>query len=72
MAMAENQTNGYKSGSNLERVFRAGHFAVTGELGPPQSADPEGLPSPQPTPSPAQVGQTALPMTKSNRQDQHK
>jgi 5,10-methylenetetrahydrofolate reductase len=32
-------TNGYLSGSNLERVLRAGHFAVTGELGPPQSAD---------------------------------
>lgn len=32
-------TNGYHSGSNLERVLRAGHFAVTSELGPPQSAD---------------------------------
>jgi 5,10-methylenetetrahydrofolate reductase len=32
-------SNGYLSGSNLERVLRAGHFAVTGELGPPQSAD---------------------------------
>jgi 5,10-methylenetetrahydrofolate reductase len=32
-------TNGYKSGSNLEKVLRAGHFAVTGELGPPQNAD---------------------------------
>lgn len=32
-------TNGYKSGSNLEQVLAAGHFAVTGELGPPQSAD---------------------------------
>ncbi len=32
-------SNGYISGSNLERVLRAGHFAVTGELGPPQSAD---------------------------------
>ncbi len=39
--MSEQRTNGYKSGSNLERVLRAGHFAVTGELGPPQSADPE-------------------------------
>lgn len=28
-----------KVGSNLERVLRGGHFAVTGELGPPQSAD---------------------------------
>jgi 5,10-methylenetetrahydrofolate reductase len=27
------------SGSNLEKVLRAGHFAVTGELGPPTSAD---------------------------------
>jgi len=33
--------NGYLSGSNLERILRAGHFAVTGELGPPQSADSE-------------------------------
>lgn len=30
-----------KSRSNLERVLTAGHFAVTGELGPPQSADAE-------------------------------
>jgi 5,10-methylenetetrahydrofolate reductase len=37
----EEKTNGYKSGSNLEKVLRAGHFAVTGELGPPQNADPE-------------------------------
>lgn len=35
----ESSSNGYLSGSNLERVLRAGHFAVTGELGPPQSAD---------------------------------
>lgn len=33
--------NGHLSGSTLERVLRAGHFAVTGELGPPQSADGE-------------------------------
>lgn len=26
-------------GSNLERIFRAGHFVATGELGPPQNAD---------------------------------
>lgn len=32
-------SNGFLSGSNLERVLKAGHFAVTGELGPPQSAD---------------------------------
>jgi 5,10-methylenetetrahydrofolate reductase len=31
--------NGYLAGSNLEKILRAGHFAVTGELGPPQSAD---------------------------------
>ncbi len=28
-----------KSGSNLEKVIQAGHFAVTAELGPPMSAD---------------------------------
>ena len=41
IAIQEQQahTNGYLSGSNLERVLRAGYFAVTGELGPPQSAD---------------------------------
>lgn len=37
--MTSTPENGYLSGSNLERVLRAGHFAVTGELGPPQSAD---------------------------------
>mgnify|MGYP000647074199 CR=1 FL=1 len=36
---SSHSTNGYLSGSNLERVLRAGHFAVTAELGPPQSAD---------------------------------
>jgi len=30
-----------KSGSNLEKILSAGHFAATGELGPPQSADAE-------------------------------
>lgn len=34
-------SNGYLVGSNLERVLRAGHFAVTAELGPPQSGDGE-------------------------------
>lgn len=34
-------SNGYVSGSNLEKVLKAGHFAVTAELGPPQSADAE-------------------------------
>ena len=28
-----------KSGSNLEKVFAAGHFAVTAELGPPKGPD---------------------------------
>lgn len=31
--------NGFKSGSNLEKVLEAGHFAFTGELGPPRGAD---------------------------------
>jgi len=35
------KSNGYLTGSNLERVLKAGHFAATGELGPPQSADGE-------------------------------
>ncbi len=34
-------TNGYHSGSTLEKMLRQGHFAVTAELGPPQSADGE-------------------------------
>jgi methylenetetrahydrofolate reductase (NADPH) len=29
----------YKSGSNLEKVLRYGHFAFTGECGPPEGAD---------------------------------
>jgi methylenetetrahydrofolate reductase (NADPH) len=33
------ETSGLVAGSNLEKVLRAGHFAVTGELGPPASAD---------------------------------
>jgi 5,10-methylenetetrahydrofolate reductase len=37
----ETSTNGYLAGSNLERMLRAGHFAVTAELGPPQSAESE-------------------------------
>ncbi len=31
--------NGLKSGSNLEKILKAGHFAFTGELGPPRGAD---------------------------------
>ncbi len=30
-----------KAGSNLEKILTAGHFAATGELGPPKNADPE-------------------------------
>jgi methylenetetrahydrofolate reductase (NADPH) len=37
--MATDTGNGMLSGSHLEEVLRAGHFAVTAELGPPQSAD---------------------------------
>jgi methylenetetrahydrofolate reductase (NADPH) len=38
--MAEtNGSNGMIVGSNLEKVLRAGHFAATGEIGPPNSAD---------------------------------
>ncbi|MBF0201073.1 MAG: methylenetetrahydrofolate reductase [Desulfamplus sp.] len=32
-----------KSGSNLERVLEAGHFAFTGEVGPPRGANVEHL-----------------------------
>ncbi len=39
--MSEQPLNGYKSGSNLEKMLQAGHFAATGELGPPQNADSE-------------------------------
>ncbi len=35
--------NHLKSGSNLEKVLRAGHFAVTCECGPPRGADLEQL-----------------------------
>ncbi|WP_355661901.1 methylenetetrahydrofolate reductase [Halomonas salifodinae] len=34
-------TLGYSSSGRLERVLRAGHFAVTAELAPPDSANPE-------------------------------
>jgi 5,10-methylenetetrahydrofolate reductase len=37
----ETASNGFQSGSRLERILRAGHFAVTAELGPPQNADGE-------------------------------
>ena len=31
--------NGLKAGSNLEKILAAGKFSVTGECGPPKSAD---------------------------------
>ena len=33
--------NGFKSGSNLEKILKAGHFAFTGELGPPRGTNAE-------------------------------
>ncbi len=41
MTANENNTNGYLVGTTLERMLKAGHFAVTGELGSPQSAHGE-------------------------------
>ena len=35
------ESNGYKAGSQLEKILAAGHFAFTGELGPPRGADVE-------------------------------
>jgi methylenetetrahydrofolate reductase (NADPH) len=35
--------NDFKSGSNLEKVLAAGHFAFTGECGPPKGANVEHL-----------------------------
>ncbi len=32
-----------KSGSNLEKILKAGHFAFTGEVGPPRGANVEAL-----------------------------
>ncbi len=36
-------TEQMRSGSNLERVLRAGHFAVTAEIDPPDSANPDDI-----------------------------
>jgi methylenetetrahydrofolate reductase (NADPH) len=36
MKMTDISTNGYRSGSNLERLIQAGQFVVTSELGPPK------------------------------------
>lgn len=33
------EQNGYKSGSNLEKILKAGHFAFTGELGTPRGSN---------------------------------
>jgi len=33
--------NGFKAGSNLEKILKAGHFAFTGELGPPRGSNAE-------------------------------
>jgi methylenetetrahydrofolate reductase (NADPH) len=33
--------NGYKAGSKLEKILKAGHFAFTGELGPPRGTGAE-------------------------------
>lgn len=39
--MTQISTNGYYSGSNLEKVIRSGAFVVSGELGPPQGWERE-------------------------------
>jgi methylenetetrahydrofolate reductase (NADPH) len=33
--------NDLKAASNLEKILKAGHFAFTGELGPPRGAATE-------------------------------
>ncbi len=42
--MTNNSTNGYKL-SNLEQLIKAGHFVVTGELGPPKGWSRESIES---------------------------
>jgi methylenetetrahydrofolate reductase (NADPH) len=37
--MSSENTLDMKSGSNLEKILKAGHFAFTGELGPPRGAN---------------------------------
>lgn len=39
MIVMSTEQNGYKSGSNLEKILKAGHFAFTGELGPPRGSN---------------------------------
>lgn len=41
MPNPQTHQEGYISGSRLEQVLRAGRFAVTAELNPPDSADPQ-------------------------------
>ena len=41
MSPSKNQEMDLMAGSRLERILRAGRFAVTAELNPPDSADPE-------------------------------
>jgi len=43
MAPPSPNADGLVVGSNLERVLRAGHFAVCGEMGPPQSSNPDAI-----------------------------
>jgi methylenetetrahydrofolate reductase (NADPH) len=37
--MSAESNNGYKAGSNLEKILKSGQFAFTGELGPPRGAN---------------------------------
>jgi methylenetetrahydrofolate reductase (NADPH) len=37
--MSAESNNGYKAGSNLEKILKSGEFAFTGELGPPRGAN---------------------------------
>ncbi len=39
--MSKENTHELKSGSNLEKILKAGHFAFTGELGPPRGSNVE-------------------------------
>ena len=41
--MVVSQGKQLKSGSNLEKVLAAGHFAVTAEVGPPKGTSPDGI-----------------------------
>ncbi|MFZ5571095.1 MAG: methylenetetrahydrofolate reductase [Thermodesulfobacteriota bacterium] len=39
--MSTENTHDFKAGSNLEKILKAGHFAFTGELGPPRGSNVE-------------------------------